>query len=258
MLLAIDAGNTNVVFAVFGDDGTLLGEWRSSTKGARTADEYAVWLGQILTTNDIAAADIDQVIIATVVPAGLFDLQTLARKAFGCEPQIVGDPALDLGLAVKVDKPSEVGSDRLVNAVAAFDRYGGPLIIVDFGTATTFDVIDGDGAYAGGVIAPGINLSAEALHQAAAQLPRIAVERPEKVIGTDTVSAMKSGIFWGYVGLIDGMVGRISDEMGGARPRVIATGGLSALFANHTEVIELADSDLTLHGLWLIHQRNRA
>jgi len=257
MLLAVDAGNTNVTFAVYGDDGKLKGEWRSSTKGARTADEYAVWLGQLFYQNDLTTDDIDNIIIATVVPAGLFDLQNLARKSFNCEPRVVGDDELDLGLEVKVDKPGEVGSDRLVNAVAAHDRYGGPLIIVDFGTATTFDVIDATGAYAGGVIAPGINLSAEALHLAAAQLPRIAVERPDRVVGTDTVSAMKSGIFWGYIGMIEGMVARIGEEVGGEALKVVATGGLSALFADHTPIIELADGDLTLHGLWLIHQRNR-
>lgn len=256
MLLAIDAGNTNTVFAVFEDDGGVRGEWRASTRGSRTADEYSVWLGRLLEQSEIDTADIHAVIIATVVPSGLFDLRTLSRKYFGCEPLVIGDAGVDLGIEVKVDQPQEVGADRLVNAVAAHDRYGGPLVVVDFGTATTFDVIERDGAYLGGVISPGINLSIEALHQAAAQLPRIAVEPPPAVIGKNTVDAMRSGVFWGYIGLIEGIVDRIEAEHGGGKLRLIATGGLAPLFAHHVPLIERADPDLTLHGLLLIHRRN--
>ena len=170
MLLTIDSGNTNVVFAVFAD-GEICGEWRSSNDTTRTADEYGVWLTQLAALEGLSRDDVTAAIIANVVPAARYDLVTLCRRYFGCEPMVIGDDGVELGIAVRVDNPDEVGADRLVNAVAASDRYGGPLIIVDFGTATTFDVVDSDGAYIGGVIAPGINLSLEALHAAAAQLP---------------------------------------------------------------------------------------
>lgn len=257
MLLAIDSGNTNIVFAVFGKDGDVLGEWRSSTDANRTADEFGIWLEQLMTMAGLKRADITDAIIATVVPATLFALKTLCRKYFDCEPLVVGDAGVDLGIAVHVERPDEVGADRLVNALAAHERYGGPLIIVDFGTATTFDIIDADGGYVGGVIAPGVNLSSEALHQAAAQLPRVAVERPEHVVGRSTVPAMQSGIFWGYVSLIEGLVQRIRAELGEENMEVIATGGLAPLFTAATDVIKLADAKLTLRGLLAIHLRNR-
>lgn len=256
MLLAIDSGNTNIVFAVYGEDSKVLGEWRSSTDANRTADEFGIWLEQLMTMAGLKRADIKDAIIATVVPATLFSLKTLCRKYFDCEPLVVGDPGVDIGIAVHVPHPEEVGADRLVNALAAHEKYGGPLIIVDFGTATTFDVIDASGAYEGGVIAPGVNLSSEALHQAAAQLPRVAVERPESVIGKATVPAMQSGIFWGYVSMIEGIVRRICDELD-LDMDVIATGGLAPLFTSATDVIRLADDDLTLRGLLAIHRRNR-
>jgi type III pantothenate kinase len=256
MLLAIDSGNTNIVFAVFDADGEVRGEWRSSTDANRTADEFGIWLEQLMALASLKRADITDAIIATVVPATLFSLKTLCRKYFDCEPLVVGDPDVDLGIGVKVERPGEVGADRLVNSVAAHAKYGGPLIVVDFGTATTFDIIDGEGAYIGGVIAPGVNLSSEALHRAAAQLPRVAVERPEKVIGRSTVPAMQSGIFWGYVSLIEGLVGRIRKELG-QDVDVIATGGLAPLFSASTDVIKLADDKLTLRGLLAIHRRNR-
>jgi len=256
MLLAIDSGNTNIVFAVFGTDGEVKGEWRSSTDANRTADEFGIWLEQLMTLGGLRRADITDAIIATVVPATLFSLKTLCRKYFGCEPLVVGDPGVDLGIGVHVERPDEVGADRLVNALAAHEKYGGPLIIVDFGTATTFDIIDAEGSYIGGVIAPGVNLSSEALHQAAAQLPRVAVERPETVIGRSTVPAMQSGIFWGYVSLIEGLVKRIKDELGNEMD-VIATGGLAPLFTASTDVIKLSDDELTLRGLLAIHRRNR-
>ena len=256
MLLAIDSGNTNIVFAVFDADGTVKGEWRSATNAGRTADEYGVWLGELFRMEGIERAAVSAAIIASVVPATVFNLKTLCRKYFGCDPLIVGDPGVDLGIEILVDHPEQVGADRLVNTVAAGERYGGPLMVVDFGTATTFDIVDRDGNYSGGVIAPGINLSLEALHMAAAQLPRVAIRRPEHVIGRDTVSAMQSGIFWGYVAMIDGLVARIGAEFG-CRMAVVATGGLAPLFVDVTDSIRVVDRDLTLRGLLSIHRRNR-
>lgn len=254
MLLAIDAGNTNIVFAVF-DGEQVRGEWRASTHTDRTADELGVWLMQLLTTENLKREDISAVIIASVVPAIVFNLKTLCRRYFGCEPQVVGDEGVDLGIKVLLDRPEEVGADRLVNAVSAHKFYKGPLIVIDFGTATTFDVVDGLGNYCGGAIAPGINLSLEALHMAAAKLPRVAIGRPKQVIGKATVPAMMSGIFWGYVGLIEGLVKRMEEEFG-AKMLVVATGGLAPLFAESTPVINELASDLTLRGLLEIHRRN--
>lgn len=257
MLLAIDSGNTNIVFAVFDKDGTVKGEWRASTDANRTADEFGVWLEQVMHFSNLERRDITAAIVATVVPANLFSLKTLCRTYFDCDPLVIGEDNVDLGIAVRLDNPSEVGADRLVNAIAAHERYKGPLVIIDFGTATTFDVIAGDGGYEGGAIAPGINLSLEALHQAAAQLPRIAVTRPGKVIGRSTVEAMMSGTFWGYIGMIEGMISRIRQEFGEPDLRVIATGGLAPLFAEYCDTIETADADLTLRGLLSIYRLNQ-
>ncbi len=257
MLLAIDCGNTNTVFAVFDDAGRIKGEWRSSTNVNRTADEIGVWLTQLMSLDGIDRAQVVDGIVATVVPATLFSLRTLCRKYFGCQALVVGAPDVDLGLRILVDRPEEVGADRLVNAVAGYDEYGGPLIIVDFGTATTFDVIDAEGSYMGGVIAPGVNLSLEALHSASAQLPRVAIGRPERVIGKGTVQAMRSGIFWGYVSMVEGMIERIRAEFG-SDMGVVATGGLAPLFSECTAVLDHSDPDLTLKGLLAIHKRNIA
>ena len=257
MILAIDSGNTNTVFAVFDADGGVRGEWRGSTDTNRTADELWVWLGQLMQLDGIARDDIKAAVIATVVPATLFSLKSLCRKYFDCDPLVIGDDGVELGIEVLVDRPEEVGADRLANAVAAHERYVGPLIVLDFGTATTFDVVDADGNYCGGVITPGINLSLEALHQAAAKLPRVAVTRPKGVVGKGTVEAMQSGIYWGYVSLIEGLVERIQGEFG-APMKVIATGGLAPLFLAATETIEHADLDLTLRGLHAIYLKNRA
>lgn len=263
MLLAIDSGNTNVVFAVFDDQGEMRGEWRSATNVNRTADELWVWLTHLLQLAEIKRTDIDAAIIATVVPATLFNLKSLCRKYFHVDPLIVGEPEVELGIGILMDHPDEVGADRLVNAVAANERYGGPLIVIDFGTATTFDVIDSKGNYCGGVIAPGINLSLEALHQAAAKLPRVAITKPKRVIGKSTVPAMQAGIFWGYVGLIEGLVVRIRKEFAadhggeGADMQVIATGGLAPLFVDSSPYINVSDVELTLNGLRSIYCRNR-
>lgn len=265
MLLVIDCGNTNTVFAVYRDgEEAPLGSWRTSTVPTRTADEYAVWLTQLMALGGLDTKSIDAVILATVVPASLFSLRTLCRKHFRIDPMVVGEPGVNLGIPVRIDRPEEVGADRVVNAVAAHRLYGGPLIIVDFGTATTFDVVDDDGGYAGGIIAPGINLSLDALYMAAAQLPKIAIRPPDKhpgdngpvrVIGKNTRAAMHSGIFWGYVAMIEGLVARIRAEYG--RPmRVVGTGGLSALFAEWTSALEIVDDDLTLAGLRMIQKNN--
>ena len=255
MLLAIDSGNTNIVFAVFGNDGTIHTKWRSSTDGNRTADEFGIWLEQLMQLANLNREDISSAIISTVVPANLYTLKTLCKKYFQCDPLIIGEPGIELGINIEIDRPDDVGADRLVNTVSAHQRYGGPLIIVDFGTATTFDVVGSDGSYQGGIIAPGVNLSLEALHRAAARLPRIAVERPERIVGKGTIPAMQSGIFWGYIGLIEGLVIRIRKEYQNEMP-VIATGGLSPLFSSSTDVIEKIDKELTLKGLYTIYQLN--
>jgi len=254
MLLAIDAGNTNIVFAVC-EGAAIRAQWRAATKTSRTADEYAVWLKEMLSLENLRFADLNSAIIASVVPAALFDLRSLCRRYLNCEPMVVGDPAVDLGIGIHVDRPAAVGADRLVNTVAAHAAYPGALIVVDFGTATTFDIVSGEGDYVGGVIAPGVNLSAEALHQAAAMLPRVAIERTQSVIGKDTVPAMQSGLYWGYVGLIEGLVARIKAEY--EKPMtVIGTGGLAALFHRQVPAIDHLDPDLTISGLILIHARN--
>ncbi|MGB0921245.1 MAG: type III pantothenate kinase [Alphaproteobacteria bacterium] len=257
MLLAIDAGNTNTVFAVH-DGAQVRGRWRITTNDARTAEEYVVWLKQLMEMDGIALGDITGSIISTVVPQALFNLQRLAQRYCGSDPVVVGAPGIDLGLDVRVDRPQEVGADRLVNAVAAHKTYDGALIVVDFGTATTFDVVAADGGYEGGIIAPGINLSLEALHSAAAKLPRIAVEKPQTVVGKATVPAMQSGVFWGYIGLIEGLVTRIRADQNDPTMKVIATGGLAAPLSEGTTMIDVVDHDLTIRGLIDIYALNRA
>ena len=246
LLLAIDVGNTNTVFAVYRDKAPL-GQWRISTVRDRTGDEYAAALTQLLMLGGIEYRTVRNVVISSVVPQALLALKLMCKGLFGCSPKIVGEN-LGVTVDIAIDNPREVGADRLVNAVAAHSRYQGPLIVIDFGTATTFDIVDSDGRYCGGVIATGINLSLEALHRAAAKLPRIAVERPSKVIGSSTVGAMQSGVYWGYVSMIEGMVRRIREEFG-AEMTVVATGGLGGLFADATDQIEHFDRDLTMAGL---------
>jgi type III pantothenate kinase len=255
VLLVVDAGNTNIVFAVH-DGTTWRGIWRIRTDAQRTSDEYAVWLLTLLNHCGLHPAEVARAVIGTVVPAALYHLRRLCRDWFNVEP-LVARSKLDWGFQIKVDSPDEVGADRLLNALAAHQRYGGPLTVIDFGTATTFDVVDGDGSYLGGAIAPGINLSIEALHAAAARLPRIGIGRPQAVIGRSTVPAMQSGLYWGYIGLIEGLANRIQAEFEG-RLKVLATGGLAPLFAEGTTVIEHIDPDLTLDGLRLLADRNPA
>jgi len=256
MLLAINANNTNTVFSVW-DGEQLKGAWRAATDAKRTADEYVVWFDHLLNLEGLTRRSIDATILASVVPEANFNLVTLCRRYCSSEPLVVGEPGVSLGAKALVDRPEEVGADRLVNTVAAHDRYKGPLIVVDFGTATTFDVVDVQGNYCGGVIAPGINLSLTALQLAAAKLPSVRIRRSDHVIGKNTVDCMQSGIFWGYVGLVEGLVQRIKAEFGGGPMRVVATGGLAPVFDGVTPVIEKVDENLTLWGLVLIHKRNR-
>jgi len=255
MLLVVDAGNTNVVVAVH-DGREWRGIWRIATEAGRTSDEYAVWLLTLLGHSGLKREEISAAVIGTVVPAALYHLRRLVRDWFSVEP-LVARSTLDWGFEIKVDNPEEVGADRLLNSLAGHQKFGGPLVVIDFGTATTFDVVDKDGAYLGGVIAPGINLSLEALHRAAARLPRIGIGRPQAVIGRNTVAAMQSGIYWGYVAMIEGLVARIQGEYGGGL-KVVGTGGLAPLLAEGATVISHIDPDLTLDGLKLLAERNPA
>ncbi len=254
MLLAIDAGNTNVVFAlVEGSD--IRGRWRIATDPRRTADEYAVWLSQLLALEGYTRDVVEAVIVATVVPRALHNLQVLASKYFRTEALIAGRAPVEWGMAIDVDEPASLGADRAVNTIAAHALHPGDLIVIDFGTATTLDVSDYRGAYKGGIIAPGINLSLDALVTAAAKLPRIAIEAPAtaSVIGRNTVDQMHIGIYWGYIAMIEGLVARLKAEVG--RPvTVIATGGLATLFERHTDVFDRIEPDLTIQGLAMMWQ----
>jgi type III pantothenate kinase len=255
MLLAINANNTNFKFAIF-DGETLRDEWKIATNATRTADEYFVWLGQLMELKGITADDIEDVIIATVVPQAMFNLRGLCETYFHCRPYVIGEN-VELGVKILIDRPEEAGADRVVNAFAAKHFYGGPAIVLDFGTATSFDVADKDGNFIGGVIAPGINLSVEALYMAAARLPHISIEKPSHVIGKGTVEAMRSGVFWGYVGLFEGVLARIKAEFGDPAMKVIATGGLTPLFIDSTDMFDHVDADLTMKGLQVLYQQNK-
>ena len=257
MLLAIEQGNTNTLFAVH-DGERWIAQWRAATDSTRTADEYAVWLSQLLAMAGLALGAFDGCIVSSVVPQSIFNLRNLARRYLHVEPLVIGEN-VDLGIPVRIDKPSEAGADRLVNAIGAHIVYPGDLIVIDSGTATTFDVVAADGGMEGCAIAPGINLSMEALHQAAAKLPRVAIQRPRgnAAIGKDTVAAMQSGVFWGYIALIEGLVTRIKDEWG--KPMtVIGTGGVASLFHGATNAIDHFDADLTIRGMLEIYRRNAA
>lgn len=258
MLLAVDAGNTNIVFALF-EDGDIRARWRIATDPRRTGDEYAVWLTQLLAMEGLDRAAVDTVIISTVVPRALHNLEVLSTKYFGVDPLIAGRAPVEWGMDLDVDEPQNLGADRAVNAIAAHALHAGDLVIVDFGTASTFDWIDYHGAYKGGIIAPGINLSLDALVSAAAKLPRIAIEAPatNSVIGRNTVDQMNIGIYWGYIGMIEGLVSRMKAEIG--RPaKVIATGGLAVLFEQHTDTFDAIEPDLTLRGLAMLAERVKA
>jgi type III pantothenate kinase len=253
MILAIDVGNTNLVIALV-DDGVIKARWRIATDPRRTADQYSVWLHQLLELEGFARDDVDGVIIGTVVPRALHNLEVLSEKYFKKTPVIAGQGAAAWPLQLDVDEPQNVGADRALNVIAAHAKYPGELVVIDFGTATTFDVVSATGAYTGGIIAPGINLSLDALVSAAAKLPRIAIEAPESdsVIGRTTGTQMIIGIYWGYVAMIEGLTERIKRELG--RPaKVVATGGLAALFDKHTNVFDAIEPDLTIQGLSLLY-----
>ena len=253
MLLAIEQGNTNTLYAVH-DGVTWIAQWRTATDSMRTADEYAVWLHQLMEMQHLKLEDIKGCIISSVVPQSIFHLRNLSRRYLHVEPLVIGEN-VELCIELRIDKPSEAGADRLVNCVGAHMTYPGALIVVDSGTATNFDVVAPDGAFEGGVIAPGINLSMQALHTAAARLPRVAIRKPDKVIGTDTVGNMQSGIWWGYVGLIEGLITRIKTEYGQPMT-VVATGGVASLFEGAIPAIDHFDHDLTIRGLLEVWRRN--
>jgi len=255
MLLAIDAGNTNVVFALV-DGREIKTRWRIATDPRRTGDEYAVWLHQLLQLEGYSKADVTAAIIGTVVPRATHNLEVLATKYFHVEPLVAGEGTAAWPIALDVDEPQNVGADRALNAIAAHAKFPGDLIVIDFGTATTFDVVDYSGAYKGGIIAPGINLSIDALVNAAAKLPRIAIDVPEdkSVVGRTTESQMLIGIYWGYVAMMEGLVERLKREIG--RPvRVVATGGLAVLFDKQRDLFDAVEPDLTIQGLGLLHEK---
>ena len=253
MLLAIDCGNTNTVFSIW-TGSEFISTWRIATDQKRTADQYYVWLSSLITLGKIKV-DITDVIISSTVPRVVFNLRILADRYFNTRPFVVGKPDCALPVDVRVDEGTGVGPDRLVNTVAGYDLFGGDLILVDFGTATTFDVVDADGAYVGGAIAPGVNLSLQALHEAAAALPHVDIAKPQRVVGTNTVACMQSGVFWGYVGLVREICNRIKAER--ARPmKVIATGGLAPLFQQTDALFDAIEDTLTMHGLTVIHNFN--
>jgi len=254
MLLAIDCGNTNTVFSIW-DGETFVATWRTATEWQRTADQYYVWLSTLMKFQKVEA-EITDVIVSSTVPRVVFNLRVLADRYFNTRPLVVGKAECALPVDVRVDEGTAVGPDRLVNTVAGYDLYGPDLIVVDFGTATTFDVVASDGAYVGGVIAPGVNLSLEALHAAAAALPHVDISKPQGVVGTNTVACMQSGVFWGYVGLVREICDRIKAERA-REMRVVATGGLAALFQQTVDLFDEYQDDLTMHGLTVIHNYNK-
>jgi type III pantothenate kinase len=252
-LLVLDVGNTNIVLGVYHDD-RLIASWRMATARERTADEYGVLARELV--GEALSDGLEGAIIASVVPPLNSSIRELVEKYFGVEPMFV-EPGIKTGLSIHVDNPQEVGADRIVNAVAAYQWFGGPSIVVDFGTATTFDIVSAKGEYLGGIIAPGLTISSEALFARAARLPRVDVRRPAHLIGTNTVEAMQSGIYYGYLGLVDGILSRLKQELPGIR-RIVATGGLAALLAEDSQHIQEFDPELTLKGLKLIYDRNRS
>ena len=255
MLLVIDIGNTNTVLGVYKGE-TLKYNWRLETKTQQSADEYGILARNLFTLSGLDPTKISDIVIASVVPTLNSILQKMAVKYFKIDPLFV-EPGVKTGMSVLYDNPSDVGADRIVNAVAAFDKYGGPCIVVDFGTATTFDVISKNGEYLGGIICPGPTISAEALFLSTARLPRVEVKVPLKVIGTSTVASIQSGLYYGYVGLVDGVLEKMIEDLGASDIVVVATGGQAALMGPATKHIQQVDSHLTLEGLRLIHQKNQ-
>ena len=256
MFLAIDCGNTNIVFALYKDalkaDSVI---WRCQTNGKKTADEYASWLYPLLQNEGVAFSDIKHILIASVVPDVNFNLCKWGEKYVGFQPDFIRGDATNIPLKVDLPNPVRVGADQLVNAVAAIEFYGAPVVVIDFGTATTFDIVNEEGAFTGGIIAPGVNLSTEALYNAAALLPKIKIEKPEKIIGQNTTEAMQTGLYWGYVSMIEGLAKRVIAEYK-TKPTIVATGGFSNLFRDAIDIIDHAEPNLTLEGLRLIHTIN--
>lgn len=255
MLLAIEQGNTNTKFAIHHGE-RWVAQWRTATHHTRTADEHAAWLHQMCVLHGLPFEGFSACVISTVVPQSLFSLRNLSRRYLKVEPIVIGDNA-HLGIEVRIPRPKEAGADRLVAAIGGYIAYGGPLIVIDSGTATTFDIVGADGGFEGGIISPGINLSMQALHQAAAQLPRIEIRQPERVIGADTISAMQSGVFWGYIGLIDGLIERIRAEYR-APMKAVATGGVASLFEGASSAIDIYDGDVAIRGLLEVYRRTQA
>jgi len=251
MLLVIDVGNTNIVLGLF-QEGRLVCHWRVCTQRDRTTDEYGVMFRNLFAIEKIEPQEVKAIAISSVVPPLNHTLRRMSRKYFSMEPLCV-QPTMNLGMPILCRPPEDVGADRIINGIAAFDKYGGPVIIVDFGTATTFDLVSKSGEYLGGIIAPGVLISSEALYQRTAKLPRVEIRQPEKLIGDSTVSSIQSGLFYGFVGLVDGIVKRMISEFPEAR--VVATGGLAGMIGKHSEYIQHIDEFLTLEGLRLFHKR---
>lgn len=254
MLLVFDVGNTNMVLGVYKDK-VLIDSFRLSTEGDQTADEYGMIINNLFQYSGLCLQDVNAVVISSVVPNLMYSLEHMARKYCEVQPLVVG-PGTKTGMNIKYDNPKEVGADRIVNGVAAFERYGGPVIVVDFGTATTFCAISETCEYLGGIIAPGIRLSAEALFEKAAKLPRIEIIKPPQIICKNTVSSMQAGMVYGYAGLVDAIVGRMREEMGSKNIQAIATGGLARMISTEAKSIDVVDSNLTLEGLRIIYERN--
>ncbi len=254
MLLVIDVGNSNIVLGIYDDD-LLVKDWRISTDKSKTTDEYGILVHDLFRLAKIGFSDIKDIIVSSVVPTLTGVLEMLASQYFGFRPYVVG-PGIKTGMPIHYDNPKEVGADRIVNAVAGFEKYKSSLIIVDFGTATTFDYVNKRGEYCGGAIAPGLMISMEALFQKASKLPRVEIVRPPSIIAKNTVNSMQAGIYFGYVGLVDGIVGRMKTEAKDS-PRVIATGGLAGLIAPASSTIDVVEEYLTLEGLRILYQRNK-
>ncbi|MBW6411158.1 type III pantothenate kinase [Clostridium weizhouense] len=256
MILLVDAGNTNIVFGVYKDK-KYIASWRISTDGNKTSDEYSIQIMQLFNLSNLNPKDVKGIIVSSVVPNIMHSLENMLRRCFCEEPIIVG-PGIKTGINIKYDNPKEVGADRIVNAVAAFEIYKKPVIILDFGTATTFCAVTGNGDYLGGCICPGLRIASDALFERAAKLPRVELEVPKKVICKNTVSSIQSGVLFGYIGQVEYIVKKMKEEMSnGEEPFVIATGGLANLIANETNVIDKVDSDLTLEGLKILYEKNK-
>ncbi|HOA79746.1 MAG TPA: type III pantothenate kinase [Defluviitaleaceae bacterium] len=255
MILTIDVGNTNIVIGAFKED-ELVAHWRMTTNIYKSSDELGIFIYNILKHNKIAVEQIENVVIASVVPDIMLSLENGIKKYLNIEPLIVG-PGIKTGINIRTDNPKELGADRIVNAVAALYLYGSPAIVIDFGTATTFDVISEEGSYIGGVISPGINISADALWQRAAKLPKVEIQKPNKIIGKNTVDSMQAGLFYGYVGQVDYIVKKIKKELNSGNVKVIATGGLARLIAEESKAIEEVNDFISLHGLKIIYEKNK-